>query len=54
LLLYLLANDQSHQALATELNTSRANITALLNQANYLLFNDFVQHCHNWIRNYVQ
>lgn len=54
LLLYLLANDQSHQALATELNTSRANITALLNQANYLLFKDFVQHCHNWIRNYVQ
>ncbi len=54
LLLYLLATDQSHQALAIELNTSRANVTALLNQANYGLFNDFLQHCQNWIHHYVQ
>lgn len=54
LLLYLLASDKSHQALAIELKTSRANITALLNQANYVLFSDFLKHCQHWVDQYVQ
>lgn len=54
LLLYLLASDKSHQALAATLNTSRANVTALLNQANYALFSDFLAHCQLWVHQYVQ
>ncbi len=54
LLLYFLAEDKSHKNLASELKSSRANVTALLNQASYLLFDDFLQHCHHWISDYVQ
>lgn len=54
LLTYLLADDKSHKTLATQLHSSRANVTALLNQASYTLFDDFLQYCQHWICDYVQ
>lgn len=39
---YLTEQDNSHQALATLLGTSRVNVTKLLNQAEYQLISDYL------------
>ena len=44
LYVYLTQADNSHAALAKELNTSRENVTKLLNLANYQLIERFIVH----------
>lgn len=54
LLHYLTAQDKSHKELAIALNTSRVNITKLLNQANYQLMLDFLDFCKHHIKEQLQ
>lgn len=50
LFVYLTHTDNSHAALAKELNTSRENVTKLLNLANYQLIERFIVHSEQVIK----
>jgi len=49
LLLYLQQDKPEHAQLATQLNTSRANVTKLLNLANYTLIDAFIKLSESYI-----
>ena len=54
LYVYLTQADNSHAALAKELNTSRENVTKLLNLANYQLIERFIVHAKQVITTIVK
>lgn len=49
LLLYLQQDKPEHAQLASQLNTSRANVTKLLNLANYVLIDKFIKLSESYI-----
>lgn len=54
LYVYLTHTNNSHAALAKELNTSRENVTKLLNLANYQLIERFILHTQQWLKSIQQ
>ncbi|MAJ40022.1 MAG: hypothetical protein CMK62_08010 [Pseudoalteromonadaceae bacterium] len=54
LYVYLTQADNNHAALAKELNTSRENVTKLLNLANYQLIERFIVHAKQVITTIVK
>ena len=51
---YLTHTNNNHAALAKELNTSRENVTKLLNLANYQLIERFILHTQQWLKSIQQ
>ncbi|MEL0634758.1 hypothetical protein V6237_18510 [Pseudoalteromonas carrageenovora] len=54
LYVYLTQKNNNHAALAKELNTSRENVTKLLNLANYQLIERFITHAEQVIKNMIK
>jgi len=54
LYVYLTQKNNNHAALAKELNTSRENVTKLLNLANYQLIERFITHAEQVIKNIIK
>ncbi|MBQ4800712.1 hypothetical protein J8L73_16535 [Pseudoalteromonas sp. MMG006] len=54
LYVYLTQKNNNHAALAKELNTSRENVTKLLNLANYQLIERFITYAEQVIKNIIK